>query len=174
MLIPIPMHLKDGGSIEYKAILYTYTKIHRLNNNSPTGYEDGWGLKILGIDIASHNLDIIYEHVIDIKSNSQTIKAITGSFCYEQGSCIDKIAFEDFNYDVISSHHNDKLYIDNLDGIIKTIELFDYNLKEDVDIDIEYTNEYIIIPNIKGLYIFKINATYEGKSISYYFMSDIQ
>ena len=31
MLIPIPNRIKDGGSIEYKAILYKITKVHRLN-----------------------------------------------------------------------------------------------------------------------------------------------
>ena len=34
MLIPIPVRLKDGGSVEYRAILYKYTKIHRLNEKS--------------------------------------------------------------------------------------------------------------------------------------------
>ena len=44
MLIPMPRHLEDGGSVEYKAILYKYTKIHRL-------YEVGWELKILDIQV---------------------------------------------------------------------------------------------------------------------------
>ena len=53
MLIPIPVRLKDGGSVEYKALLYKYTKIHRLQEKSITGYEDGWELKILGIRVGS-------------------------------------------------------------------------------------------------------------------------
>ena len=52
MLIPIKDRLWDGGSTEYKAILYKYTKIHRLSEQSSTGYEDGWELKIFGIHIA--------------------------------------------------------------------------------------------------------------------------
>lgn len=51
MLIPMPIKLKDGGSVEYKAILYKYTKIHRLSEQSTTGYEDGWELKILGLQV---------------------------------------------------------------------------------------------------------------------------
>lgn len=50
-LIPIPMKLKDGGSIEYKAILYSVTKIHRINTQSLTGYETGWEIKVLGFQI---------------------------------------------------------------------------------------------------------------------------
>lgn len=55
MLIPIPIRYKDGGSVEYNAILYNITKIHRLNENSPTGYDDGWKIKILGF--------LIYEKI---------------------------------------------------------------------------------------------------------------
>ena len=52
MLIPIKDRLWDGGSTEYKAILYKYTKIHRISQTSSTGYEDGWELKILGVHVA--------------------------------------------------------------------------------------------------------------------------
>lgn len=50
-LIPIPMKLKDGGSIEYKAILYSVTKIRRINTQSLIGYETGWEIKVLGFQI---------------------------------------------------------------------------------------------------------------------------
>lgn len=45
------MKLKDGGSIEYKAILYSVTKIRRINTQSMTGYETGWEIKVLGFQI---------------------------------------------------------------------------------------------------------------------------
>ena len=59
MLIPIPNRLKDGGSVEYKAVLYQYTKIHSLNEYSVTGYADGWELYILGIRVGGNtNIDL--------------------------------------------------------------------------------------------------------------------
>lgn len=51
MLIPIKFHLKDGGSIEYKAILYSVTKYHILNHKSTNGYDNGWKIKIFGLTI---------------------------------------------------------------------------------------------------------------------------
>ena len=48
MLIPIPNHLKDGGSVEYKAILYKVTKVHKANEYSPTGYDNGLTSDLLG------------------------------------------------------------------------------------------------------------------------------
>lgn len=175
MLIPIPTKLKDGTSTEYKALLYSITKYHIINQDSIKGYDDGFKIKILGITIYDNiNTYLTAEHVINIRSNDKIIKAETGSFCYKSGECIDKIDFQDFNNDIISSYYENKLSIENLDGTIKSVELFDYQTKKYIDTTIKYTNDYIITPKVNGIYIFKINADYEGKDISYYFMSEIR
>ena len=174
MLIPIPNRIKDGGSVEYNAILYQYTKIHRLSEKSSTGYEDGWELKILGIHVGG-TIDTYdaAEHKISIRSNDKIVEAVTGSFCYESGLCIDKIDFQEFDYDIISTYYGNKLYIDNLEGSIKSVELFNYSIREFTDIKIDFTNEYIITPSVSGPYIFVIKASYEGKNIEYYFLVEI-
>ena len=175
MLIPIPTKLKDGTSTEYKALLYSITKYHIINQDSIKGYDDGFKIKILGITIYDNiNTYLTAEHVINIRSNDKIIKAETGSFCYKSGECVDKIDFQDFNYDIISSYYENKLSIENLDGTIKSVDLFDYQTKKYIDMTIKYTNDYIITPKVNGIYIFKINADYEGKDISYYFMSEIR
>lgn len=175
MLIPIPIKLKDDTSTEYKALLYSITKYHIINQDSIKGYDDGFKIKILGITIYDNiNTYLTAEHVISIRSNDKIIKAETGSFCYKSGECVDKIDFQDFNYDIISSHYENKLSIENLDGTIKSVELFDYQAKKYIDTAIKYTNDYIITRKVNGMYIFKINADYEGKDISYYFMSEIK
>lgn len=175
MLIPIPTKLKDGTSTEYKALLYSITKYHIINQDSIKGYDDGFKIKILGITIYDNiNTYLTAEHVINIRSNDKIIKAETGSFCYKSGECVDKIDFQDFNYDIISSYYENKLSIENLDGMIKSVELFDYQTKKYIDMTIKYSNDYIITPKVNGMYIFKINADYEGKDINYYFMSEIR
>lgn len=170
MIIPIPFKLKDGGSVEYKAILYKVTKYHMLNPESTKGYDDGWQIKILGITIYDKiNTYREAEHSITIRSNDKKIVAVTGSFCYKNGLCIDKTDFQDFSYDVITSYYDNKLYIDNLEGSISSIEVFDYSTKKFIDTKVEFTNEYIITPNISDMYIFRINAIFENKKIEYYF-----
>ncbi len=53
LLIPIPNHLKDGGTVQYRALLYTAEKVHRLNPVDPKQlYQEGiileiWGIKVL-------------------------------------------------------------------------------------------------------------------------------
>ena len=51
MLIPIKTQIKNGD-IEYKAILYKYTKINHRSNSSSLNYDVGWELAILGFPIA--------------------------------------------------------------------------------------------------------------------------
>ena len=48
LIIPIPMHLKDGGTVEYKALTYKVSKVHRLFED---GYEDGIIIEIFGIEL---------------------------------------------------------------------------------------------------------------------------
>lgn len=49
LLIPIPRHLKDGGTIEYQSLTYKISKVKRLTCLS--GYEKGTIVEIFGIEI---------------------------------------------------------------------------------------------------------------------------
>lgn len=54
LLVPIPLHLKDGGSVKYKALLYEVTNYHMLAGipESPgAAYVDGLEIKILGFTV---------------------------------------------------------------------------------------------------------------------------
>ena len=56
LLVPIPMHLKDGGSVKYSALLYSVTDVHRMNPVTD-GYEDGTIIKILGFEVYNNVQD---------------------------------------------------------------------------------------------------------------------
>lgn len=53
LLIPIPMRLKDGGTVAYTAILYTIEDVHRLNPDmeSEQEYLEGTIVRILGMEV---------------------------------------------------------------------------------------------------------------------------
>lgn len=51
LLIPIPMRMKDGGSVEYRAILYKVVDMHRIDAQSPEGYIDGTVVEVLGMEV---------------------------------------------------------------------------------------------------------------------------
>ena len=52
LLFPMPLQKKDGGTVEYKALLYSVQDVHRLNPD-PQGEEfiEGTIIEILGIEI---------------------------------------------------------------------------------------------------------------------------
>lgn len=51
LLIPIPMRMKDGGTVTYQAVLYSVSDVHRLAPSEPGGYEEGIIIEILGMQI---------------------------------------------------------------------------------------------------------------------------
>lgn len=52
LLIPIPNRLKDGGSVEYHAVLYSVERRHRLGpEGSGREYQDGTVVRLLGIEV---------------------------------------------------------------------------------------------------------------------------
>lgn len=51
-LVPIPMRLKDGGTVRYQALLYSVSKVHRLSDvDSEKEFEEGWIISVLGMEI---------------------------------------------------------------------------------------------------------------------------
>ena len=51
LLIPTTNRLKDGGTVEWKSLTYKITKVHSLNKNQKTEYDDGIIIEILGLEI---------------------------------------------------------------------------------------------------------------------------
>ena len=58
LLFPIKLQLKDGGTVEYKALLYKVSKVHRLisieemeKEGKIKEYDDGIVIEILGFEI---------------------------------------------------------------------------------------------------------------------------
>lgn len=61
LLIPIPSHLKDGGTVEYNAVLYGVTKRRSLRHN---GYDIGTEIRILWFEVYSDVEFIENENII--------------------------------------------------------------------------------------------------------------
>ncbi len=51
LLVPVPMHLKDGGTVVYNAVLYQVEDVHRIKDASEDEYLEGVIIKILGIEV---------------------------------------------------------------------------------------------------------------------------
>ena len=53
LLVPIPMRLKDGGTVVYHAVLYQVEDVHRLCVVDTAGdeYLEGMIVRILGMEV---------------------------------------------------------------------------------------------------------------------------
>jgi len=55
LLFPIPMRLRDGGTIQYKAILYTVSDVHSLatveDQEAGKEFNEGIIIEMLGFEI---------------------------------------------------------------------------------------------------------------------------
>lgn len=51
LLCPIPMRLKDGGTVKYQALLYSVYDVHRLPSSAESGPEEGLVIEILGMQV---------------------------------------------------------------------------------------------------------------------------
>lgn len=51
LLFPIPLRMKDGGTVKYQAVLYSISDVHRLAPSEDSGYEDGIIIEVLGMQV---------------------------------------------------------------------------------------------------------------------------
>ena len=53
LLFPFPVRQKDGGSVEWNALLYSVTDVHRINPdiNGATAFIEGTIVEILGVEV---------------------------------------------------------------------------------------------------------------------------
>ena len=53
LLVPIPMRLKDGGTVVYHAVLYQVEDVHRLGavDTAEDEYLEGVIVRILGMEV---------------------------------------------------------------------------------------------------------------------------
>lgn len=88
LLFPIPMRLRDGGSIRLQALLYNITIYHQLNHQVEKGYVDGIGIEILGLEILN-TTDKVETHTVTEKcgenelNHTQTYNSFIGTILEE-------------------------------------------------------------------------------------------
>ena len=103
LLIPRPRYLNDGGTVEYKALLYNVTKLNKLNYHSSTGYDRGTKIEILGIEV--YNDIVVAEPTI--KSNAEN--------CQKYSRIVDNICLElkipsEWKYEELQKNEDNDFY----------------------------------------------------------------
>ena len=65
LFVPIPMRLKDGGSVKYSALLYSVTDVHRMSS-AMEGYEEGTIIEVLGLEVYNNVISGIEKNDVSV------------------------------------------------------------------------------------------------------------
>ena len=82
LLIPIPLRLRDGGTVKYQAVLYSVSDVHRLTfTEKDVSLETGLIIKIIGIEVFN-NVAIATERIANnsIKISDQNADPMAYAF----------------------------------------------------------------------------------------------
>ena len=72
LLFPVKLQYRDGGTVEYKAILYSVTKKHSAaDENGIPGFQIGTIVELLGIELYNQVQFVPLDEVNRIKSEKE-------------------------------------------------------------------------------------------------------
>lgn len=108
LFVPIPLHLKDGGTVVYRAVLYKLTKYHKIAMDTTveteagtiveSGHHVGWGIEFLGMEIFNNT-----KYVPDSQNYSDSLENISITYTLEDAKKAEFVCFE--NGDITEGHY---------------------------------------------------------------------
>lgn len=133
LLIPIPMKLRDGGSTEYKALLYSVTKYHQLapvEENGEKEYLEGVSIKILGKEVFNNKEKATVENMVGNENDNEIIEnALNNKITIKHAGITNIFALDNFldnvdryNKNPISSEIEIVTYTIEGDEILTTLK----------------------------------------------------
>ena len=117
MLIPIKLHLKDGGTVEYKSIIYKISKVHRLIDN---GYDIGTEIYIFGFKVYD-NVESVYEQKELKKTKGvEVVPTLSDKISKDTSWCPTfQLIWNDFKNDIVKEDIKFDERLDILDNLNK-------------------------------------------------------
>lgn len=117
MLIPVRLQLKDGGTVEYKSILYKISKVHRLIDN---GFDIGTEIRILGFKVFD-NVESVYEKK-ELKETKgvDVVATLSDKISKDTSWCPTfQLIWNDFKNDIVKQNIKFDKKLDMLDNLNK-------------------------------------------------------
>ena len=115
MLIPVRLQLKDGGTVEYKSILYKVSKVHRLIDN---GYDIGTEIRILGFKVFD-NVESVYDKK-ELKETKgvDVVPTLSDKISKDTSWCPTfQLIWNDFKNDIVKQDIKFEKKLDMLDNL---------------------------------------------------------
>ncbi len=117
MLIPRKKYLEDGGTVEYKSLLYKISKVHRLIDN---GFDIGTEIRILGFKVFD-NVESVYDKK-DLKEikGVEVVPTLSDKVSTDTSWCPTfQLIWNDFKNDIVKENIKFDEKLDILDNLNK-------------------------------------------------------
>lgn len=117
MLIPAKIQLKDGGTIEYKSILYKISMVHRLIDN---GYDIGTEIEILGLKVYDNVKSVYNKKELNETKGVEVVPTLSDKVSADTSWCPTfQLIWNDFKNDIIKEDIKFDEKLDILDNLNK-------------------------------------------------------
>lgn len=117
MLIPIKTQLKDGGTIQYKSILYKINKVHRLIEN---GFDIGTEIEILGFKVFDNVKSVYDKKVLKETLGVEVVPTLSDKIGTDISWCPTfQLIWNDFKNEIVREDIKFEQQLDILDNLNK-------------------------------------------------------
>ena len=117
MLIPIKTQLKDGGTIQYKSILYKINKVHRLIEN---GFDIGTEIEILGFKVFDNVKSVYDKKVLKETLGVEVVPTLSDKIGTDTSWCPTfQLIWNDFKNEIVREDIKFEQQLDILDNLNK-------------------------------------------------------
>lgn len=117
MLIPVRLQLKDGGTIEYKSILYKVSKVHRTIDN---GFDIGTEIRILGFKVFDNVKSVYDKKELKETKGVEVVPTLSDKISKDTSWCPTfQLIWNDFKNDIVKQNIKFDKKLDMLDNLNK-------------------------------------------------------
>ena len=179
LLLPMKYQYKDGGTKEYKAVLYNVIKWHSLDNNYDDGYKTGTEVHFFPANLRRIDYYMNTEpYRLELFYNKEKYYASTLDYewCNEYDNCTTRevLLVKDVDFDDAIKVKEDEILNYFAYAEIKNIVVYKGTLDNMYTQNIEYTSEYIKTPNEKGDYVYILNCKNDKNTVNYLFKLKVE
>ena len=179
LVLPMKYTYKDGGTKEYRAVLYNIIKWHSIDNNYENGYKTGTELHFFPANL--RRIDF-YKNTIPQRmelfynDNRYYANTLNYSWCNQYDNYYSREVLLIKNVDFKDSIKTNKDQMIKLmsPASINNVVIYKGTLDNMYSQNIEYTDEYIKTPNEKGDYVYILHCKNGKNKVDYLFKVIVQ
>ena len=174
LLLPMKYQYKDGGTKEYRAVLYSVVIWHAIDNNYDGGYKTGLDFhffpsNLRRIDYYKNNIPQRLELIYD--GQRHFASTLDYKWCNEYDNCteVEVLLTKDIGFeDAIKVKEDETIGLVS-PAQIKNVVVYKGTLDNMYTQDIEHADDYIKTPNEKGDYVYILNCENGSNKVNYLF-----